>query len=187
MLDGYPTIELIDVVYNRIIENDTELTRLRAALDDVTRQLQEHTEALQSVTLEPANEYTPWVELGVTELEYFRRQYLGMSGEHEKLLTGYMELIEWQAHIENLYPALDFEEWRSEHGALSVSIVDLRAENARLTAENIASAKNFHDVVYWNMDGWNHTNQDFELCLHDDCKKARAARVQAAAPGTGEA
>ena len=33
MLDGYPTIELIDVVYNRIIENDTELAQLRAELD----------------------------------------------------------------------------------------------------------------------------------------------------------
>lgn len=31
------------------------------------------------------NQYTPWIEMGMTELEYFKMRYLEMSAENERL------------------------------------------------------------------------------------------------------
>ena len=117
---------------------------------------------------EPANQYTPWVELGVTEAQYYQRRYLEMSAENARL-TAY----------DGSLAIMPFEEWQT-----------LSAENARLTAECEAAAAllAFHDAGVpserheQGFTAWLEAEHRLETAY----QQPRAARIQAAAPGTGE-
>mgnify|MGYP006383570919 FL=1 len=152
--------ENLDLCQKRLITTETERNTYRAALEEIhinygkvcTKfELCEHPacassygawavadevlRAITRVTDEPANQYAPWVELGITETQYYKRLYLEMSNE-----------------------------------------------NARLTAECEAAAELEEVSKDYPHNDWKKRN-----ILQDKLTSLRAARVQAAAPGTGEA
>ncbi len=112
------------------------------------------------------NEYTPWVELGITETQYYKRRYLEMSNENARL-TAEVEAA-WIPVTERL---------PDERGYY-------------LAAGKWFTDKNWITLLYFDDDQEWYSGQSVRrstthwrpLPAHPD-----AARVQAAAPGTGEA
>lgn len=182
--------ENLELCQKRLITTETERNTYRDALEEIrTRyghvctefELCEHPacessygawavadEALRGVTWvtdEPVNQYTPWIELGISETQYYKRRYLEMSHENARL-TELLEETSLRVEVENWLKMLSTEIFQEP---------DFVKARALLVAGGMTldglSASNMRHVLT-------------RLIDHDD--KARAARVQAAAPGTGE-